>query len=64
MTRAHDVIDDAAVQSNAWAIARGLKRVAVLGISSVEATQRLTSAGIDAVQDRCVMVDHRRATRV
>ena len=33
-----------------------------LGIRNADATQRLTAAGIDVVQDRCVMVDHRRAT--
>lgn len=33
-----------------------------LGIENAEATARLTAAGIDVVQDRCAMVDHRRAT--
>jgi len=31
------------------------------GIRSDEATRRLTAAGITVVQDRCVMVEHRRA---
>lgn len=32
-----------------------------LGIRHAEATRRLIAAGIDVVQDRCLMVDHRRA---
>jgi predicted CoA-binding protein len=31
------------------------------GIRSEDAAARLTAAGIDVVQDRCVMVDHKRA---
>lgn len=31
------------------------------GISHAEAARKLSEAGIDVVQDRCVMVDHRRA---
>jgi predicted CoA-binding protein len=31
-----------------------------LGISHEEFAQRLTAAGITVVQDRCLMVDHRR----
>lgn len=33
------------------------------GIRSDEAASRLASAGIPLVQDRCIMVDHRRAVR-
>jgi predicted CoA-binding protein len=32
-----------------------------LGIANAEATARLTAAGIAVVQDRCAMVEHRRA---
>jgi predicted CoA-binding protein len=32
-----------------------------LGIRDDASAQRLVAAGIDVVQDRCVMVDHRRA---
>jgi predicted CoA-binding protein len=31
-----------------------------LGIRNDEAAQRLVAAGIDVIQDRCLMVDHRR----
>lgn len=31
-----------------------------LGIRNEEAANRLTAAGIDVVQDRCLLVDHRR----
>ncbi|MEO6954478.1 MAG: CoA-binding protein [Polyangia bacterium] len=31
------------------------------GIAHAESARRLAEAGIDVVQDRCVMVDHRRA---
>ena len=31
------------------------------GISHADAARRLADAGIDVVQDRCVMADHRRA---
>ena len=31
-----------------------------LGISHAEAAARLTAAGIEVVQDRCLMVEHRR----
>lgn len=31
-----------------------------LGIRNDEAAQRLVAAGIDVVQDRCLLVDHRR----
>jgi predicted CoA-binding protein len=33
-----------------------------LGIRNDEAMRALTAAGIDVVQDRCVMVEHRRAS--
>jgi len=31
-----------------------------LGIRNDAAAERLAAAGIDVVQDRCLMVDHRR----
>jgi uncharacterized protein len=34
-----------------------------LGIRNEEAAQRLSDAGIDVVQDRCAMLDHRRVGR-
>jgi predicted CoA-binding protein len=30
-----------------------------LGIANAEAAERLVAAGIDVVQDRCTMVEHR-----
>lgn len=34
-----------------------------LGIRNDKAAQRLVDAGIDVIQDRCLMVDHRRYAR-
>jgi len=34
-----------------------------LGISNDEVAQKLVAAGIDVVQDRCLMVEHRRHAR-
>ena len=34
-----------------------------LGIRNDRAAQRLAEAGIDVVQDRCLLVDHRRYAR-
>ena len=32
-----------------------------LGIRNEDAARRLTAAGIDVVEDRCLMIEHRRA---